>query len=108
MPIGGQLMPRLLPDVQPGQCWIEGNRLCTREFLFGVKERRAYFVVRSIRNCKENCKGRLRERGKTETGTVYKQADVAPAIAKAAACESVKSPSNFIGPRATAKPLFAC
>jgi IS4 transposase len=67
------LMPRLLPDVQRGQCWIEDRDFCTLEFLFGVKERRAYFVVRQHAQLQGELQGRRRKRGKTETGTVYEQ-----------------------------------
>jgi IS4 transposase len=67
------LMPDLLPFVERKQCWLEDRDFCTVAFLFGVKERKAYFLVRQhaqLQGCPE---GKSHKVSHTETGTVYEQ-----------------------------------
>jgi IS4 transposase len=67
------LFRHLLPQVQPRQCWIADRDFSTREFLFGVKERRGYFVVRHHGVLGFEPAGRRRRRGRIDTGVVYEQ-----------------------------------
>jgi IS4 transposase len=67
------LMPQLLPYVQREQCWIEDRDFCTLPFLFGVKDRHAYFIVRQHAQLQGELQGRRRKIDETDTGTVYEQ-----------------------------------
>jgi hypothetical protein len=40
------LLPQVLPLINKGEVWIEDRNFCTTEFLFGIKERQAYFIIR--------------------------------------------------------------
>ncbi len=63
----------LLEQVQRGQCWIGDRDYSTMEFMFGIKRRRAYFILRQHGSLKGRLVGRLRRVGETDTGTVYEQ-----------------------------------
>lgn len=67
------LFAQLLPKVQPGQCWIADRDFSTKDFLFGVKRRRGYFLIRQHRNLAGENVGRKRRLGSTDTGIVYEQ-----------------------------------
>ena len=67
------LFHRLLDQVQPRQCWIADRDFSTRAFLFGVKRRRGYFVIRQHAGLPVERRGRLRRVGTTDTGVVYEQ-----------------------------------
>ena len=67
------LFGRLLSEVARGQCWIADRDFSTRLFLFGVVDRKAYFVVRHHQGLSVEPVGRRRHVGKTETGEVYEQ-----------------------------------
>ncbi len=67
------MMPNLLPFVQPRQCWLEDRDFCTLPFLFGIVERRAYFLVRQHAQLEGELQGKRRKVGRTKTGTVYEQ-----------------------------------
>jgi IS4 transposase len=63
----------LLDKVLPRQCWIADRDFSTREFLFGVKQRHAYFLVRHHGGLGFETVGRQRRLGRTDTGVVYEQ-----------------------------------
>jgi len=63
----------LLDQVQRGQCWIGDRDYSTMEFMFGIKQRKAYFIIRQHGSVKGKLVGRRRRVGETETGTVYEQ-----------------------------------
>jgi IS4 transposase len=67
------LFRHLLAKVQPKQCWIADRDYCTREFLFGIKQCRAYFLVRHHGALGVESMGRRRRLGRTDTGLVYEQ-----------------------------------
>lgn len=67
------LYVQLLDRVQPGQCWIADRDYCTQPFLFGIKRRKGYFVVRQHGALKGELVGRRRRIGRTDTGVVYEQ-----------------------------------
>jgi IS4 transposase len=67
------LFGRLLSEVEPKQCWIADRDFSTRTFLFGVADRRAYFVVRHHQVLGVEPLGPTRRVGKTKTGEVYEQ-----------------------------------
>jgi len=67
------LFRHLLHKVQPRQCWIADRDFSTREFLFGVRGRRGYFLVRHHGALGFEPAGRQRRLGRTDTGVVYEQ-----------------------------------
>jgi hypothetical protein len=67
------LAVRLLAKIRSGQCWIADRDFSTGDFLFGVKQRRAYFLVRQHGALQGELVGRRRCRGRTKTGVVYEQ-----------------------------------
>jgi len=67
------LYVQLLDRVQPGQCWIADRDYCTRPFLFGIKQRKGYFVVRQHGALQGQLVGRRRRVGRTDTGAAYEQ-----------------------------------
>jgi IS4 transposase len=67
------LFARLLDKVQPGQCWIADRDFSTCDFLFGVADRQAFFVVRQHGALQGELRGRRRQRGFIDAGVVYEQ-----------------------------------
>lgn len=67
------LYVRLLDKVQPGQCWIADRDYSTLAFLFGIKQRKAYFAIRQHGVLQGEPVGRRRRVGRIETGVVYQQ-----------------------------------
>jgi hypothetical protein len=67
------LIPRLLERVQPGQCWIADSAFCTLDFLFGVSQRQAYFLLRQHGQLRGELQGQRRKIGRCSTGLVYEQ-----------------------------------
>ena len=64
----------LLDRVQRRQCWIGDRDYCTMEFIFGIKSKKAYSILRQHGSVKGRLIGQRRRVGETETGTVYEQA----------------------------------
>jgi hypothetical protein len=67
------LFVRLLSEIEPKQCWIADRDFSTRSFLFGVADRKAYFVVRHHAGLDVQSLGPACRRGTTKTGEVYEQ-----------------------------------
>lgn len=67
------LFARLLPKVQANQCWIADRDFSTPDFLFGVKQRGAHFLIRQHGQLQGERVGRRRRVGRVETGVVYEQ-----------------------------------
>jgi IS4 transposase len=68
------LLVQLLPRVQADDLWVADRNFCTTKFVFGIKGRRGFFVVRQHRRslpCKP--KGQRRRIGETPTGVVFEQ-----------------------------------
>jgi len=68
------LTSQILDKVLPGELWIADRNFCTSPLLSGVKDRSAFFVVRQHANLQVLSSGKLRKRGRIETGDVYEQA----------------------------------
>jgi hypothetical protein len=68
------LLASLLESTQPRDVWIDDRHFCTSDFLFGLAERRAFFITRQHaghlvwRTC-----GRQRYVGRCDTGRVFEQ-----------------------------------
>jgi len=67
------LYVRLLDKVQRGQCWIADRDYSTLDFLFGIKERKAYFLIRQHGVLQGEPVGHRRGVGRIDTGVVYEQ-----------------------------------
>lgn len=67
------LLPAVLETVQAGEAWIEDRNFCTTGFLFGIEQRRAFFLVREHKGLPWQAIGKLRYAGRTETGEVFEQ-----------------------------------
>jgi len=64
---------RLLERVGPRQCWIADSEFSTCQFMFGVAQRKAYFLVRQHGALQGELVGRRRRLGRIATGLVYQQ-----------------------------------
>jgi hypothetical protein len=69
-----RLFPEVVPTAEPGQLWIADRNFCTTEFLFGLAERGAKFVIRqhaSTLNWEQETK--QKRVGRCESGVIYRQ-----------------------------------
>ena len=64
---------QLLNQVRCGQCWIADRDYSTLDFLGGIAQRKAYFVIRQHGSLKGQLVGRRRRVGRIDTGVVYEQ-----------------------------------
>ena len=67
------LLVKLLEKVQPRQCWIADSDFGTCNFMLGVAQRKAYFLVRQHGALRGELVGRRRRLGRIDTGVVYQQ-----------------------------------
>jgi hypothetical protein len=67
------LLEPVLAGVQPHDLYIADRNFCTLGFLFGVAERRGFFVIRQHAQLPLASEGALRRRGRTDTGEVFEQ-----------------------------------
>ena len=64
------LLGQVLPLVQEGDVWIEDRNFCTVDFLQGLTQRRAFFVVRRHGNLTVEPQGEFGPEVETDTGWV--------------------------------------
>lgn len=67
------LLGEALEIVEKNDLWIGDRNFCTVDYLFGIAERKARFVIRQHGNLPFELKGRRRLMDETETGRVYQQ-----------------------------------
>ncbi len=67
------LFEPVLAGVQPKDVYIADRNFCTLGFLFGVAERDGFFVIRQHAQLPVVSEGRLRRRGRTDSGEVFEQ-----------------------------------
>lgn len=67
------LLPELLKTVAPKEVWVADRNFCTFDFLTGIVERKAYFVIRQHGSLACEWTGRVKKIGVSETGIVYEQ-----------------------------------
>jgi len=67
------LFVKLLEKVQPRQCWIADSDFGTCDFMLGIAQRKAYFLVRQHGALWGELVGRRRRLGHIDTGIVYQQ-----------------------------------
>lgn len=69
------LLGEVLPLVQANEVWVADRNFCTTDFLFGIAERQAFFVIRQhAQTLHWKLKGKRRYCGRSATGEVYEQA----------------------------------
>jgi hypothetical protein len=68
-----RLLDAILPAVKPKDLWIADRNFCTRKFLFGIRRRGGYFLIRQHASLQGELVGRKRKVGRCETGVVYEQ-----------------------------------
>lgn len=67
------LLPAIVHTVQPGEVWIGDRNFCVTDFLVGIDERSAYFIVREHEQVRFTPQEAMVERGRVETGLVAEQ-----------------------------------
>jgi hypothetical protein len=67
------LFPAVLALVRPDDLWVADRNFCTADYLGGIAERRAYFLVRHHAGSKLEPLGEERFVGSNRTGDVYEQ-----------------------------------
>lgn len=68
------LLPEALELVQAQEVWIGDRNFCTTDFLFGIAEREAYFLIRQhAQTLHWKLVGKARSCGRSETGEVFEQ-----------------------------------
>lgn len=72
------LSPKLLETVERRDLWIADRNFCTLDWLQGIHERKAYFVIRQHAGLSFTLVGRQKKVGVTETGTIYEQKALLP------------------------------
>lgn len=70
---------RVLETVERGQLWIADRNFCTLNWMWGVVERGAAYLVRQHAKLIGHGAGLLKKVGTTETGTVFEQSFELPA-----------------------------
>lgn len=68
------LLKEVLPHVAPKDVWIGDRNFCTLSFLFGIMQRRGYFVIRQHGLLKGQLQGTRRRVGRCPSGVVFEQA----------------------------------
>jgi hypothetical protein len=68
------LLPQVLETVQPRDLWIADRNFCTTDFLFGIADRKGFFLIRQ-HAATLTCElvGKRRRIGRCLTGTIYEQ-----------------------------------
>lgn len=69
------LLPQVVETVQPKDIWIADRNFCTTQFLFGIAQRKGFFIIRqhaSTLTCELLAKRVVV--GRCETGMIYEQA----------------------------------
>ncbi len=69
------LLGEVLPLVQANDVWVADRNFCTADFLFGIRARQAFFVIRQhAQTLHWERKGKRHYRGRSATGKVCEQA----------------------------------
>jgi IS4 transposase len=70
-----KILQQVLQTVQPDDLWLADRNFCTTEFLFGLRERKAYFLIRQHASTLygKELLGERRRVGRTDTGAVFEQ-----------------------------------
>ena len=67
------LLYQVLPCVEKGDLWMADRNFCTLGFLFGIRRRKAKFLIRQHGNLPGRLRGRRKYVGRIKSGRVYEQ-----------------------------------
>jgi hypothetical protein len=67
------LLPQVLETVERRDLWIADRNDCTAAFLFGIRQRLAYFAIRQHAQLRHELLGKRQRIAESDTGTVYEQ-----------------------------------
>jgi hypothetical protein len=68
------ILPQVLQTVKPRQLWIADRNFCTTDFLFGITQQKAFFVIRQhATTLTYELEGVRRKIGRCPTGMLYEQ-----------------------------------
>jgi hypothetical protein len=67
------LLPAVLQTVERRDLWVADRNDCTAGFLFGIRERHAYFAIRQHAQLPHKLMGKRKRIGESATGVVYEQ-----------------------------------
>lgn len=67
------LADRVLPLIQPNDLWLTDRNFCTDDYLSGIANRQAYFLIRHHGGSKLQARGEERYVGSNATGDLYEQ-----------------------------------
>lgn len=67
------LSPEIIRLVEPNDVWMADRNFCTKTLLFGIAGRKGFFLIRHHANMKVVLSGKLKRRGRTDTGEVFEQ-----------------------------------
>ncbi|MEM8604030.1 MAG: transposase [Cyanobacteria bacterium P01_H01_bin.121] len=68
-----RLFPDVLQTVQTGQLWLADRNMCTVEFLLGIVQRQADFVIREHKNLPQQAVRELQFVGRIKGGELWEQ-----------------------------------
>ena len=68
------LLDQVANSVQPDDLWIADRNFCTTGFLFGIVDRKGFFLIRQhASTLRYTLLGKRKDRGRVETGRVFEQ-----------------------------------
>lgn len=67
------LLPVIVQTVQRGEVWVGDRNFCVTDFLAGIAQRDAYFIIREHEQVRFTPQEAMHDAGRVETGTVAEQ-----------------------------------
>jgi hypothetical protein len=68
------MLDPIVEKVRANDLWVADRNFCVKHFLLSIADRDGFYIIREHQQLKYNVAGKLRRRGRVETGTVYEQA----------------------------------
>ena len=65
------LLNQIVPSVEERDVWVMDRNFCVRSFLFGIKDKNGFFIVRQHGQLPYTVLTAQQKVGKTETGDIY-------------------------------------
>jgi len=66
-------LSQIFPTIQPNDVWVGDRNFCVLSFLFGIKEKEGFFIIRQHKGLPFEELSPLRSQGRSETGQVFEQ-----------------------------------
>src|SRR6266487_3047966 len=67
------LLDHVLAKIQERDLWLADRNFCVKPFLLAIARRGGFFIIREHAQLNYCCAGKLRRRGRVETGQVFEQ-----------------------------------